>query len=276
MTYDLLQCQHFMTNAYWIALIGGAAAFAHCLGMCGPFALHLSNGPHGLGRQLLWQAGKATTYVFLGALAGLTGSAVLRSTWLGAAQNWLAYLAGAVMIVMGLLMLGVLPRRAVSKEDVPGRRGLFSSLFGQFFLQPTSTAALVLGLACGFLPCPVVMGFLALAVQSGSALSGMGIMAAMGAGTVWSLLLLGISGRMIGLRLRRWGAVGAGVILIVAGAATALRGTDTFHRLLGCPMHQAGATAATSTAPAGASQWNCPCPGCAPANPCKCCDHGGH
>ena len=55
------------------AMAAGAAAFAHCLGMCGALALHLSAGAErwsALGRQLCWHAGRIVTYTFLGSLAG--------------------------------------------------------------------------------------------------------------------------------------------------------------------------------------------------------------
>lgn len=48
-----------------IALAGGAAAFAHCLGMCGGFVLHLSLGEQARRgwlrpalRQALWHLGR--------------------------------------------------------------------------------------------------------------------------------------------------------------------------------------------------------------------------
>jgi uncharacterized protein len=217
----------------WIALAGGAAAFAHCLGMCGGFALHLARGEgrwRVLARQLLWHAGKTTTYVFLGAIAGFVGIvAVGRLPWI---ENILAYVAGAVMIVMGLALVGLVP---IGRWRGAGEGGLFESLFGRFISRPTPAAALVLGLATGFLPCPIVLGFLALSVQSGSVLVGMATMAAMGLGTVWSLLLLGMTGQMVTARLRRWGPAVGGAVLVVLGLVTVLRGTELFHRTLGCP-----------------------------------------
>jgi len=68
-------------NYIWIGLAGGALAFAHCLGMCGGFALHFSRGDKRrsvLGRQLLWHSGKTFSYVFLGALAAFGGGMLAR------------------------------------------------------------------------------------------------------------------------------------------------------------------------------------------------------
>ncbi len=242
-------------NAAWVALVGGAAAFAHCLGMCGGFALHLARGASRwrvLGHQALWHAGRLATYVFLGALAGFLGRWAGAGSRLATAQNILAYAAGAVMVLMGIGLLGLRPRLRRANAD----RGVRSteckseirnpkseigivSLFRQLLQEPSATRALALGVATGFLPCPIVYGFLAFAAQAGSVASGMLVMGAMGIGTAWSLLALGMTGQMVTARLRRWGSVAAGVVLVALGVATALRGTEAFHHLLGCPAHQA-------------------------------------
>ena len=228
-------------HAIGIGLAGGALAFVHCLGMCGGFALHLSRSGRParvLGRQLVWHAGKTFTYVFLGAAAGF-GGGLIRSLhgalWI---QNALAYAAGGLMIVMGLVLFGALPAFDSGARNA-NEGGLLASLFRNFFEQPNATGALMLGIATGFLPCPIVLAFLAYAAQSGSVATGMLTMAAMGVGTVWSLLLLGLSGHLLSLRFRRWGAYAAGLLLVLLGLATALRGTEAFHHLLGCPAVRA-------------------------------------
>ncbi|MBE3070155.1 MAG: sulfite exporter TauE/SafE family protein [Planctomycetes bacterium] len=229
---------NFAWHYVWLGLAGGAVAFAHCLGMCGGFALHLAGGDGAsrgavLVRQLLWNAGRTFTYMFLGAMAGFLGETllgVLRLPWL---RDALAWTAGAAMVLAGLAMVGLLPvgRRAAAGEG----EGLTASLFRQFFLRPTPAGAIVLGLAGGFLPCPIIVGFLLLAVQSGSVLVGMAMMAAVGVGTTWSLLALGMTGHVATVRLRRWGTAVGGTVLVVLGLATVLRGTEAFHHILGCP-----------------------------------------
>ncbi len=247
-----------MTGYLWVGFAGGAAAFAHCLGMCGGFALHLAQ-PAGRGRlmarQLLWHAGKTTTYMFLGAMAGWAGAWAVHASFLPRLQDWLAYAAGGVMILMGLALIGLLPKRARAADD--GGEPLGASLFRQFFREPTPGGALALGLATGLLPCPIVLAFLALSVQSASPLQGIALMGAMGAGTVWSLLLLGLTGHKLTQPLRRWGTTVAGVVLILLGSATILRGTTLFHQLLGCPA-QAESQAAGGTPPCCACEGGTP------------------
>jgi sulfite exporter TauE/SafE len=237
----------------WLALVGGAAAFAHCLGMCGVFALHLSGGQGGwavLGRQFLWHAGKTTTYMFLGALAATAGLAI-GSAW-PRVQEVLAYCAGGAMILLGLALLGALPR--VSLGRAPSGGGLLSGAMSRMLGNPSAASALALGVMTGFLPCPIVVAFLLAAAHSKSVAMGIAIMGAMGVGTVWSLLALGMTGRLLQVRLRRWAPVVGGVTVLLLGAATLLRGTEAFHHVLGCPAKAAsvdepGPSSAPSSAP---------------------------
>lgn len=223
-------------NALWIAFVGGTLAFAHCLGMCGGFVLHLSGGADRrqvVQGQLFWHVGRLFTYVFLGACVGFLGAILNASALFLSTQRWLAYGTGAVMIVAGLALWGALPSWGRGHWR-SGMTALLAPLYGDLFAAPTRRGAFVLGMATGFLPCPVVLGFLALASQHGSVAMGMATMAAFGAGTVGALAVLGVTGRMLSLWHRRWGAAVAGLVLVVLGGATMLRGGEAWHRVLGC------------------------------------------
>ena len=230
--------QHF-----WIGFTGGTLAFVHCLGMCGGFALHLSRAARpaqALGRQLLWHAGRTCTYAFLGALAGFGGSVFQALAGLARAQQVLAYAAGGVMILMSLVLFGLFP--AFDRNRPPREAGgLWSALLRGVFKDPTAGGALALGLATGFLPCPIVLALLAYAAHTGSVSAGLITMAAMGLGTLGPLLLLGLTGHLASRRLRRWGSLAAAVVLALLGLVTILRTTETFHHLLGCPRAPASA-----------------------------------
>src|SRR3546814_9938372 len=62
---------------YLLVFLAGLAGSLHCVGMCGGFACALGSDPRGraatLRRQLLYNVGRVTTYMFLGALAGTLG-----------------------------------------------------------------------------------------------------------------------------------------------------------------------------------------------------------
>ncbi len=248
----------------------GLASFAHCLGMCGLFALHLGQNQSlraNLARQLCWHGGKAATYIFLGALAGFAGLtfASLRLPYM---QDVLAYVAGGLMILAGLLMLGVnasgmaavLRRHAGQMQD-PASSPFFSSLLGQLLARPSASSAFVLGLASGFLPCPVVVAALGKSMQSSSVAAGMLTMAGLGVGTLWALLLLSVMGEALRRRLRKFSGPIGGGILILLGLVTVLRASPAFHSLLGCTgsscRQTTSSTSQTATAPRTTS-----CPDC--------------
>src|SRR6201993_1988524 len=97
--------------AYYFALFAaGFAGSLHCIGMCGGFACALGRDPHGHGatvlRHLLYNAGRLTTYCFLGGLAGALGQVIctpqgvtvsLLSGSLDAGQRLLAIAAGGLL-----------------------------------------------------------------------------------------------------------------------------------------------------------------------------------
>ncbi len=231
----------------WTGFLIGCFSFAHCLGMCGGFALHLSGGGRAavLGRQLLWHAGKTASYMFLGALAAFAGGQLVLAHGRGV-QMALTWIAGGVMIVSGLALLGV--RLALTRPIGPpspiegevnyartrGRQtdGLLVGFVRQFFGSAGWRSAMAMGLATGLLPCGIVYSALAVSLQSGSVLVGMATMAAMGAGTMWSLLVIGLTGGLLSAKAKRWGAVAGGIVLVLLGSVTALRGSHVLHSVL--------------------------------------------
>ena len=93
--------------------VSGLLGSAHCLGMCGPFALAIGSAAPAwrtnLARQLCYSAGRIFTYAVLGAAAAFVGLRMAR-----AVEPWtnmpaiLAIAAGAMLVVQGLLAAGVL------------------------------------------------------------------------------------------------------------------------------------------------------------------------
>lgn len=231
---------HPLTQHLWIGFTGGLLAFAHCVGMCGGFALQLSQGTDRrriIVRQLLWQAGKMTSYMFLGAVAGYAGG-FLDLLFLNNRlfQNLLTYATGAIIFLMGLSLLGLLPVRGRESENVVATA--LSTLCRNLFTEGSPATALSMGIATAFLPCPIVLAYLAYSLQSGTVLNGMATMGALSAGTALPLLLLGGITRLSCAPLR-WGPKAGGIILVLLGLSTILRGTAVYHHLLGCPAKPA-------------------------------------
>lgn len=211
--------------------LGGLLGSAHCVGMCGPIALTIGGVPVSgagvtvaaaprlrvtLARQLLYSTGRIATYVFLGATAGYAG---LRLSAIGASlinvQRLFATLAGVAMVLVGLSILRLLPRR---RRGGANGCGLAGSMFGGLMQAGGGWGPMVAGLATGFLPCGLVYAFLAKAVAEGSVASGAATMFAFGLGTVPAMVLVGCGGGVISHAARaRVLQVAAGLVVLLGG-----------------------------------------------------------
>ena len=184
-----------------MVFLGGLLGSAHCVGMCGGFALGIGLGAPSLAanvsRQALYTAGRIFTYSFLGVAAGYAGSRIAGSVgaWINV-QAALCLLAGFLLAGQGLLGLGVIPRRFR-----PGPSGgplcLAGTFVGPFLRSPRSSDVLLAGIFTGFLPCGLVYGFLALASSSASVPQGLLTMALFGAGTGPLMILAGAGGSLL-------------------------------------------------------------------------------
>lgn len=184
----------FLTTGLFIGM-------GHCLGMCGPivvaFSLRIESKtafvPH-----LLYHLGRITTYGILGAVTAMTGAFVGVTSAIADLQKWLLTATGLMLVVMGMGMMGWLPRlkRWMDGGDAGA---FFSRPFKRLLNRRSAARFFLLGLLLGLLPCgPVYTALLAVAgaaLKTGSpgqnALLGFLWMAAFGIGTAPSLLLLG-------------------------------------------------------------------------------------
>ena len=140
-------------------------------------------------------------------------------------------------IVLGIVLVGIgvgLIRNARWLEGggalarLPGFRAALA-----FFIRRRSSAStLGLGFLNGFLPCGLVYAALALAVAAGSALGGALTMTAFGLATVPALFAVAALGSL--LRPARRARLGrlAGVVAVIAGAVTVLRGTPWMGHIM--------------------------------------------
>jgi uncharacterized protein len=208
-------------------LLGG---FGHCAGMCGPLvvSMGLVAGPRGgtrraLAGQALYNAGRVTTYAFIGAVMGLTGSFVNTAGRLAGLQNAVAVAAGALMIAMGLGAAGVAPAARRLEERVTGRvfRAVRTVLEGG-----GAGRYYALGLLLGFLPCGLSYSAFVGAAATGGLPQGLLFALAFALGTLPALLLVGGAAAALSPRLR-------GVLYRAGGVAVVLVGLLFVSRGLG-------------------------------------------
>lgn len=182
----------------------GAAGGLHCAGMCGGLAALAGRGPW---RFLLYTAGRTSSYILLGTLAGALGRAVA----FGLGGRVLAVAAGVALLAAGLESLGLL---RVRLPDFAGRMGAIARLAGS-----GAAGSLLTGAVNGLLPCPMVYGFVAMAAVAGSAVGGAGVMAVLAATSTVPLAGCALLGRRIGVGRRA-----AGVLMVAVAGLTLYRG----------------------------------------------------
>jgi sulfite exporter TauE/SafE len=184
-----------LVSLFLVGLLGGM----HCLGMCGGIVTALTvrmpgrapgSGP-AWRRQLAYHAGRISTYVALGALAGGAGSAALLLDGFLPVQIGLYLAAQLMLVALGLYLLGA-----------TRYLGAFERAGGMLWrrLQPHASRLLpvrsvprayAVGTLWGLLPCGLVYSVLATALMSAGPANGAAAMLAFGAGTLPSLLAAG-------------------------------------------------------------------------------------
>lgn len=225
-----------------LVFVAGILGTAHCLGMCGPFALTIgsaaSNWSRALARQSAYSAGRIFTYGFLGIAAGFCGSQMVQ-VWPAVINvpAILAIVAGAFIIYQGLKATGLFRSRGVHGQTVPCLAG---GLLGSFLRQPKISSVFLAGIFTGLLPCGLLYGMLALAMSSRSMVWGGATMIVFGLGTVPAMMLAGISGWLMDMATRRRLFGFAAWCLILTGGISVVRGVSFLmadpELASGCPM----------------------------------------
>jgi len=208
---------------FWSAFLIGLVGSAHCAGMCGPIALALPLQSDSWARRVfggfIYNAGRITTYMLLGAVFGLIGKGLHMAGF----QRWSSIVIGALMIafVVVPLIFSQIPSvgsvfEGYSARLIAGFRKLFrSSSYG-------SLAGI--GLLNGILPCGLVYVAVAGAINSGSVVSGVLYMGLFGAGTVPMMLAVSMAGTLISLRMRIFINNLSPYVVVLLGVLILLRG----------------------------------------------------
>jgi len=226
--------------AVFLASLAGSY---HCLGMCGGIACGLASDPRSKARSiirhLVYNSGRVVTYVFLGAAGGTLG---LKLTSGGSgldillAQKILTVLAGSLMILMALKFLRKPATSVVTSKAKATIRSIQTPI--KVLLDtPGKSAPLALGVLNGFLPCPLVYAFLALAVSSANPLDSMVLMAVFGLGTFPAMLAAGSLGLRMRLARKPRLVKIAGLLILIFGLVTIGR---AFLIPFGLHRHMAG------------------------------------
>lgn len=190
--------------AFLVGLLGGT----HCIGMCGGIVGALTASLSADVRnsrlrlfitQLAYNTGRVASYVAAGVMAGVLGQQASVMELTGGFPLG-RVVAGVIMILLGFY-LGGWWHALRWLERLGAYLWKFIEPLGRRFIPVRHPGqALLLGLVWGWLPCGMVYAALALALASGSGADGGAIMLAFGAGTLPTMLTLGVAFSSLG----RW------------------------------------------------------------------------
>lgn len=239
---------------WWLITLGGLLGSAHCVGMCGGFAVMLgvsrTSWWDNLRTQLIYSSGRIVSYTAFGAIAGYCGRELTaRMPTFINVPAWLSFLAGLFLIWEGVHAAGW-RRKTVTGR--PGTGCLMSPLLSSLLRYPALRHTFVAGVFTAFLPCGLVYAFVSLAASQGDLLQGAGVMLAFGLGTVPLMVATGIGAMWlpVGTRQRLWSVAAWSVVL--TGALTVGRGVafltpSDAPPAERCPMCRAVDTASNQT-----------------------------
>ena len=207
-------------------LTGLAGGFGHCIGMCGPVVAAYSLGEQKLRylHHILYNLGRVTTYMFMGAVVGLTGSFLVLTTSIEKIQTIIMMLAGVSIIVMGIAIGGWIPVRRTSKSST-WLSSIIQKTMRLFQGPRTAGTYYPMGIVLGFLPCGLTYTALLAAARASmdaenhlnGMLQGAFMLLSFGFGTVPALLLVGRVINIIGTRARDKLYKFASLIMILTG-----------------------------------------------------------
>jgi sulfite exporter TauE/SafE len=207
---------------YLVPLLGGLAGSAHCLGMCGPFALAIAQGGHPRRRTLLYNTGRIGTLLGLGAVSGALGAAVIAQGPAAFAGRLLAMVAGTLMLAIALEELGL--TRMLGERVGIVVRATIGRMLAPVLRAPGVAAPLAFGAFNALLPCHLIYAFAAQAAATASPVSGTLVMAAFGIGTLPAMLGAGFLGQGLAPRLRSSLSRVAAVLVLGFAVLTIARG----------------------------------------------------
>ncbi|MEZ4400228.1 MAG: sulfite exporter TauE/SafE family protein [Kofleriaceae bacterium] len=220
------------------AFTAGLTGSLHCVTMCGPLVGLASGGRFGPSARLaaLHGAGRLATYVVLGALAGLVGSAFDLAGKLASVQRGAALVAGAAIVAWGLVLMRG-PRAARPSDGGWLDRGLIT--LGR---RRPATRAFTLGTLTGLVPCGWLWALVVVAAGTASIGLGAATMAAFWLGTAPAMLgAITVIGPLIA-RLRRRLPIITGLTVMALGLVTLVgRWHDAGVRGVAAPSCHQGA-----------------------------------
>ena len=218
--------------SYWLAFMTGLLGSGHCLGMCGGLVsgFFMRLGAKGIWPYLAYHGARVGIYTVVGVGAAAIGAVLVSTGQFGKLQGVLQIVAGLVVILLGLDLLGVSPvRNSLGFAPIAWLRRQFA-LATQ---KGPVAGALIGGAINGLMPCSMTMAIAVQATTAPSVAEGGLLMLAFGAGTLPSMLSASFLFGKLGPRLRGWLLKGAALFVIALGLSTLWQGVRFYGVMRG-------------------------------------------
>ena len=224
---------HAAELSYWFAFMTGILGSGHCLGMCGGLvsSFFMRLGAKAYTPYLAYHAARITVYALIGLTAATLGAVLVQTGIFGKAQGILQILAGLIVILLGLDMLGLSPvRNTLRFAPIDWLRRQFAEATRR---GPVAGASIG-GALNGLMPCAMTMAMAVQATTAPSPAEGGLLLLAFGAGTLPSMLAASFLFGRLGARTRGWLLRGAALFVIALGISTLWQGLayySVMHKL---------------------------------------------
>lgn len=215
---------------YGLAFTAGLLGSGHCVGMCGSlvsaFFVRMGDGGKGVLPLVSYHGSRIAIYTLVGVVAAAAGLALVSTGIIGKAQAILQILAGVVVIVLGLDILGWLPVRlpAIGLPAGAARR-----IFATAGRRGPVWGAAAGGVMNGLMPCALTLAVAVKATSAAHPFQGGLLMLSFGLGTLPAMVFVSVVFGRLGAGLRGVLLKGAALVVIVLGVATLMQGVRFFE-----------------------------------------------
>lgn len=204
-----------------LVFLVGLLTSTHCIGMCGGILLAQTTDARGVtGRSkrgliasAAYNGGRVVSYTAVGAVITYTPNI----------KSMVFTVAGALVLLIGLRMAGILPGLRSTETELPGACSLNARTRRRFAGRP-----LIIGLLTGVMPCGALSAMWLCAMSSGSAARGALVMLVFSLGTVPLLFLFGALQSFLPRGWMKYIVKGSAVLVVTLGLSMLVKGIRLF------------------------------------------------
>jgi sulfite exporter TauE/SafE len=212
-------------NDVLLVFLMGFLGALHCVAMCGGLVMACSmRFGGGFSFSLAYNAGRLLSYSLLGLLMGFLGKALIAAGLFGRFQSVLPIVAGALMVLIGLELLGVFSGRFKNLFSGAMPSALFSAVT-RAGGRNKKAAPFLIGMMNGLIPCGLLYAAGVKAASTADPVAGAVIMAALALGNFLPLLFVGSFSGVTRKLNSRTVALASSILIIALGVKSIVFGT---------------------------------------------------